>query len=477
MDSALPPAPALTADELAPRLAALRHRVDGAVLLPGDPGFREAALAWNRGATHDPAVIVVAEDVGDVIAAVTFAADTGLGLGVQATGHGVALPVNGVLLVTARMTGIEVDPEERTAWIEAGCRWGEVLAATQEHGLAPLLGSSPEVGAVGYTLGGGLGWLARKYGPACDAVRSFEVVLPSGELVYASRDEHTELFHALAGGGGGSVGVVTEMEVQLYPVTTVYGGDLTYPAEAAAEILSAWSAWVAHAPDELTSSVVLMNGLRGRATTVVRGCWCGDPDEGRRLLDAWRRAHPPLVDGWDVVPLADLASLSNDPTAPTWRLITGGWLAIAPGATIPHEVGAVLAAATFGAPGDGATPPVLRYCEVRQGGGAISRSPHRGDTSMGNRDGAFLLHLVGVADEHHGPDEIARHLDATRASLGSHLSPRSYLNVLDGPARAAAAHAAIDSDDLARIVRVRTAVDRENVLRYGVDHLRCRGTQ
>lgn len=471
MDPALPPVPALTADELAARLAALRHRVDGEVLLPGDPGFREAALAWNRGATHDPAVIVVAEDVGDVIAAVTFAADAGLGLGVQATGHGVALPVRGVLLVTARMTGIEVDPEERTAWIEAGCQWGPVLAATQEHGLAPLIGSSPVIGAVGYTLGGGLGWLARKYGPACDAVRSFEVVTPSGELVYASREEHPELFHALAGGGGGSVGVVTEMEVQLFPVTTVYGGDLIYPPDAAADLLSAWSAWVADAPDELTSSVVLMNGPHGRAATVLRGCWCGDLDEGRRLLDSWRRAHPPLVDGWDVVSLADLVSLSNDPTAPTWRLITGGWLATAPGATIPREVGATLAAATF-PPGAGVPPPVLRYCEVRHGGGEIANGPRRAETSMGNRDGAFLLHLVGIVDEHHGADEIERHLAATRDALGPHLSRRTYLNVLDGPARARAASDALDRDDLARIVRTRAAVDRDNMLRYGVDHLR-----
>ena len=128
------PVPAPAADDLDRRLAALRHRVDGDVLTPGDPGFRQAALAWNRGATHDPAVIVVAEDVGDVIAAVTFAAETGLGLGVQATGHGVTLPVDGVLLVTTRMDGVEVDGEARTAWIEAGCQWGPVLAAAQAHG-------------------------------------------------------------------------------------------------------------------------------------------------------------------------------------------------------------------------------------------------------------------------------------------------------------------------------------------------------
>ena len=139
-----------------------------------------------------------------MIATVSFAAETGLGLGVQATGHGVALPVDGVLLVTSRMDELEVDAEARTAWVGAGCAWAPVLAAAQQHGLAPLVPSSTAVGAVGSTLGGGLGWLARRYGPACDAVRSFEVVTPDGELVQACPNEHADLFRALRGGGGGS---------------------------------------------------------------------------------------------------------------------------------------------------------------------------------------------------------------------------------------------------------------------------------
>lgn len=461
------PVPARPADDLDQRLAALRHRVDGDVLTRGDPGFRQAALAWNRDARHDPAVIVVAEDVGDVIAAVTFAADSGLGLGVQATGHGVALPVDGVLLVTSRMDGVEVDAEERTAWIEAGCQWGPVLAAAQRHGLAPLVGSSPAVGAVGYTLGGGLGWLARHYGPSCDAVRSLEVVTPDGELVFASRDEHATLFHALCGGGGGSLGVVTEMEVQLFPVTTVYGGDLTYRAEDAADVLEHWSRWVADVPDELTSSVVLMNGPGGRASAIVRGCWSGSIDAGRALLDEWRRMRPPVVDGWGEQRFGDLAALSADPIEPAARLVTGGWLATAAGEGIERVVGRTLAAATFGADG----PPPLRYCEVRHAGGAVATSAKRSGSSMGNRDGAFLLHLVGVVDDHHDAAAIARHLTATKAALGGHLSERTYLNVLDGPTRAASAPTSIDADDLASIAEVAAEVDPDRVLRFGVRHV------
>ena len=166
----------------------------------------------------------------------------------QATGHGGVVPVDGVLLVTARLQDVSVDPEERTAWVAAGCTWADIVAATQVHGLAPLADSSPTVGAVASTLGGGLGWLSRHHGPACDAVRSFEVVTADGSLVRTCRDENGELFRALRGGGG-SLGVITDMEIALVPVTTVYAGNLHYPAERAAEVVARYAAWVADAPD------------------------------------------------------------------------------------------------------------------------------------------------------------------------------------------------------------------------------------
>ena len=370
------PVAAPVAHDVDRRLAALRHRVDGAVLVPGDEGYDEAAKGWNGGSrlTHRPVTIVVAADVGDVIATVAYAAERGLGLGVQATGHGVALPCEGVLLVTGRMDEIEIDAEARTAWVGAGCAWAPVLAAAQEHGLAPLVGSSTSIGAVGYTLGGGLGWLARKYGPACDAVRSFEVVTPDGELVQASRGEHPELFHALRGGGGGALGVVTEMEIELFPVTTVYGGNLVYGAAAAGEVLARWSAWVAAAPAELTSSVVFVDGPDRPPAVLVRGCWCGDVDEGRRVLDEWRAIMPPDVDAWRELPFAAIASVSDHPVEPRPAVITGGWLTDpSPGAGLAPESGAVLAAATFG--GDPTRRPLHRDppCRGRRRGG--SRSP------------------------------------------------------------------------------------------------------
>ena len=153
------------------------------------------------------------------------------------------------------------------------------------------------MGAVASTLSGGLGWLARRFGPACDAVRSFEVVTPDGTLLRTCRDENGELFRALRGGGG-ALGVITDMEISLVPVATVYAGEFRYPAERAAEVVERYAAWVADAPDELTSSVVLSNCPS--PTVIVRGCWSGDLDEGRAFVDRWRAVMPPddrRVDG------------------------------------------------------------------------------------------------------------------------------------------------------------------------------------
>ena len=273
-----------------------------------------------------------------------------------------------------------------------------MLAAAQEHGLAPLVGSSPTVGAVGYTLGGGLGWLARRYGPACDAVRSFEVVTPDGELVWACRDEHPELFRALRGGGGGSLGVVTEMEIELFPVTDRLRRRPLLPGRGRRRGRStAGRAWVADAPDELTSSVVLMNvppsrvpeALRGRRSRSCAAAGAGRSTTGGPCsTGGGRRCRRSSTAGREM-PFADLAAISRTRSS---RCRSSSRAAGCDDASIA-EVGAMLAAATFPA----TAPPPLRYCEIRHAGGAVATGD-REHSSMGNRDRPFLLHLVGVAD-------------------------------------------------------------------------------
>lgn len=448
---------------------ALRAAVHGDVFAPGDPGYDDARQAWNRAYVHRPAVVVAADDVADIVTAVRFAAEHGVGLGVQATGHGVTRTVDGgVLLLTGRLTGVSIDPAARTAWVAAGSTWGPVLAAAQDHGLAPVLGSSSHVGAVGYTLGGGVGWLARKYGAAADSVRAFEVVVPDGRLVRASADENVELFRALRGGGGGTFGVVTGMEISLYPVTTVYGGNLLYPIDSARDVVTAWVEWVVDAPDELTSEVMLINyppmpelpeAIRGKSFAIMRGCWCGPVDEGRALLDEWRRRMPPMVDLWDEMSFRDVDTISSDPVDPLPALLTGGWMR-----DVDRDVADTLARATFV---DG--PPPLLFSEIRHLGGAV-RSGDRAHSVLGNRDESFLFHALGLTFSPEMGDALQRHLAALRADLGAHLAPGVYLNFVDGEERRGRAVDAVDPADLERVRAVKRELDPGDVLRFGVDY-------
>ena len=198
--------------------------------------------------------MVLAEDASDVRNAVRFAQTSELGVGVLATGHGTGQPCNGGLLInTSRMRGVRVDTSARVARVEAGAIWEDVVEAAATHGLVGLPGSSMTVGVVGYTLGGGFGWLGRRYGLAAHSITKAEVVTADGEFVTASPNEHPDLFWGLQGGTG-NLGIVTSLEFSLHPVREVYGGNLYYPLERARDVLQFYAEWSRSAPDELTAA-------------------------------------------------------------------------------------------------------------------------------------------------------------------------------------------------------------------------------
>ena len=204
-------------------------------------------------------MVLIARTASDISQAVRFAVQAGLGVGVQSTGHGMVLPADGGLLIlTSELKGVRINNGSHFARIAAGEKWGTVLDVAQEQGLAPLLGSSPTVGVVGYTLGGGLGWLARKYGLATDSVIAIELVTADGQKLRASADENSDLFWALRGGGGGFE-VVTAIEIELFPVAQVFGGTLMYPVELAEEVFKSYRAWAMGLPEEWTTSVKVAN--------------------------------------------------------------------------------------------------------------------------------------------------------------------------------------------------------------------------
>lgn len=448
------------------RWAELQSRIQGRVITPDDPGYDDGRKAWNLTVDQRPAVIVVAEDATDVAAAVGFARREDLGVTVQSTGHGIVRPADGgLLIITSAMKDIRVDAASQTAWVEAGAKWGEVLAKTQAVGLAPLLGSSPDVGVVGYTLGGGFGWLGRKYGLATDSVRFFELVTADGRLLRASETENGDLFWGLRGGGG-SLGIITGMEIKLYPVSTVYGGNLIYPIEAAKEVFLRYRDWIASAPDELTSSVLIMNFppmpevpefLRGRSFVMVRGCYCGPIEQGEALLQSWREWRAPIIDDFKAMPFSDVATISNDPVDPMPALSTGAWLR-----ELSDEAIDVLV--QYGAPSEG--PPPLIFAEVRHAGGMVSQVD-RDANAYGNRDAFLLLQMVGVTPTPEAHGHLQQYTAQIKGRLQPYLTGGVYMNFLEGEESQGRVKDGYAPQAFRRLTELKAVYDPDNRLRSG----------
>lgn len=372
----------------------LRPSITGRVLVPDDPGWSRVTSGFNLAVTHRPDVVVVAACTQDVVQAVRFAGDQGLPIGVQATGHGAAVPVEGgVLIDTSLMTGLQLNPERRTARVGAGVRWQQVIDAAAPRGLAPLSGSSTTVGVVGYTLGGGLGPLGRTFGFAADHVRRLQLVTADGAVHEVTADSEPELFWGLRGGKC-QLGVVTELDFGLMPVAHYYGGGLFFDGAHAPAVLHAWREWIGQLPDEANSSIALLRlpdlpdvpePLRGRVTVHLRYLYVGGPDEGERELAPIRGVAPALVDTIAVTPYSAIASVHCDPTEPMPAWDTSCLLTDLP----ETAVDALLAVA-----GPGNDVPLI-VAEIRPLGGALTRAP-AAESAVGGREAAFNAYTVGA---------------------------------------------------------------------------------
>lgn len=449
-----------------PALDALRAQLAGRAIAPGDPEYDQARAANNLTVDQRPALVVMAASAEDVAAAARFAAGHGLDLAVQATGHGVIRPANGALLLNlADLSGVTIDPAARTARILGGARWGAVLAAAQAHGLAPLLGSSPTVGVAGYTLGGGFGWLGRKYGLACDSALSFEVVTADGRQLTASAGENADLFWGLRGGGGG-LAIVTAMTLRLFPVTTVYGGGLVYPGEMAADVLRRWRDWLPTLPEEMTSAVKIMNipdvdfvppPLRGRTLVMLIGCYCGPVEQGAALLAPWRDWRAPEMDSFAPMPFAAVAAISQDPDRPTPGLLTGAWLRQLDDATVDTL-------ARYGTLQAGRAP--LIFVEIRHAGGAVAR-PVAPAGAFGHRDAELLLNAVGMIPAPPLRAVLDDYLGRMKTDLGPALTGTVYMNFLEGDEAVARAADGFPAETLARLRALKGRYDPEGRLNRG----------
>jgi len=358
-----------------PAAAALRDLAGGRVHLPGDAEYDGARMPWNVAVDQRPAAVALPQTTAEVSALVRAAAENGLKIAPQSTGHNAApLAARGlddtVIVRTSEMNSVSIDPSRRSARVEGGAMWMDAVEPAGLHGLAALHGSSPDVGIAGYSLGGGTGWYARQHGLACNSLTAVEVVVGDGTLVRADAEHEAALFWALRGGGG-SFGVVTALEFQLYPIETAYAGMLMWDIAETEKVLRTWAAWAPGAPDEVTTSFRILRlppipdipeFLRGRSVVMIDGAVLGSDDRGSEVL-AGLRALQPEIDTFGRVPAPTLSRLHMDPEGPTPAVSSCSTLESLPDAGVDAFIAAI---------GPDAQTSLL-FGELRQFGGALGR--------------------------------------------------------------------------------------------------------
>jgi len=431
------------------------------IVLPHDHHWNQARLAWNLAADQQPSAVALPETAEDVIAVVRWARQRGLRVAPQGTGHN-ALPLGSlahtVLLKTERMRGVAIDAAQQHARVEAGVLWEEVTEAAAEHGLAALAGSSPDVGVVGYSLGGGISWLARRHGLAANNITAVELVNAEGELVRADADQNADLFWALRGGGG-SFGVVTALEFKLFPLPEVYAGVLFFPLARGAEVLHAWRRWVDDVPEEITSVGRFLQfppipdipePLRGGSFVVVEATSLLGKEGTDELLRPLRELGPEM-DTFRPTPVRELKHLHMDPEHPVPGFGDGMLLSDFDDAAIDSLVRVA---------GAGSGSPLLSV-EVRHLGGALARkSPGAG--ALATIDGKFAMFAVGIAPTPEMGAAVKAHVEIVQAVLGRWDSGRTYLNFAEKRQRG---ERLFGEQTYRRLQAVKAAVDPDDVFR------------
>lgn len=442
--------------------SALRENLTGSLFEPGQDGYAILATPWNLATQTSPAAVAQVATAADVQTAVRFAAQHGLPVAVQATGHGIASDLDGALLIhTGRLNECTINPN---GWARtgAGVAWKTVLESAQLHGLTGLSGSAPGVSVAGYISGGGLGPMARTYGAASDLVRSFEVVTGDGELRHVSADSDPDLFWGLRGGKG-SLGIVTAIDFELLPLANVYGGAIFFDGADAETLLHAWAQWCPALPHTATTSLALMQlppmpgvpePLAGKFTLAVRFVFAGGEDDGGAWLQPLRTAAVPLIDAVQWMPASMIGMVHSDPedgmpaTESTMLLKE----------FTVDTVKALLAAA---GPGSG-SPQLL--VEVRQLGGVFAEEPEVA-SALCHREAAFNVHTIGAG----APPALPAMAEHARSVLDA-LKPWAFGGTLpnfSASAGAAGFAANYTPDALAKLSRLAHHYDPHGLFRLG----------
>jgi len=455
--------------EYSTALAALRTGFRGGVLVPEDPTYETARHVFNGMIERHPRVILQPTGPADVIAAVGFARELGLSLAVKAGGHNVAgnaVCDDGVVIDMARMKGIQVDRTERTAWAQAGVLWGEFDRETQLHGLAAPGGRITSTGVAGFTLGGGLGWISRQYGLACDNLLAVDLVTVDGRLIRASAVEHPDLFWGLRGGGG-NFGVATSFQFQLHEVgPTIYGGLIGFPGERGAEILEFLARFAAEAPPNLSVLGVLLTAppvpflpkeSHGKHIVGVAVACNAPAAQAERLVRPLRDLGAPLADLIGPMPYTQLQQMF-DPLNPAGQ--HHYWKSEYLRALEPQAIRTVLTHWE-------SCPSPLSQIHFEFLGGHISAAAEE-ESACGNRSAPGLVNFVGTWTPPQDAETNIRWVRSIWESMKPHSTGGVYANFLsdESPEMVRAAY---QGSRMERLARLKGKYDPGNVLRTNLN--------
>jgi FAD/FMN-containing dehydrogenase len=439
-------------------VAHLRTRLTGPLLTPTDSGYDAARTIWNRLIDRRPALIARCASADDVAAGVHFAREHELLLSVRGGGHNVAgsaICHGGLMLDLSAMKTADVDASRRTVVAGPGLTWGELDTATQRHGLATVGGIISTTGVAGLTLGGGHGWLMRKYGLTCDNLLAADLVTADGRRLRTSRDEHPDLFWALRGGGG-NFGIVTAFEFRLHPVTTVTAGLLVFPTSRGREVVEVFRTLSLEAPDELTVHVLMTTWFDGTPVIAVALCYCGPEASAEAVLRPLRTLGAPMADTIRRMSYGELqTSLDSTNPAGGWYYKSGyfdpvrGRTSEALLATLDHV--------------DFPDPSILSRVVIEGLGGAMARVPD-GETAFVHRRAPFDLIVIAGGITHEQLPRNAAWARGVWTAMKPFLSGGIYVNYLDGDQGHEGVEAAY-GPAYARLAALKAKYDPDNVFR------------
>jgi hypothetical protein len=435
--------------------------IAGQVVTPDDGDWDQARSAWNLAADQHPRAVALVESPADVVATVRFAVANGLHVSGQGTGHGaVALDSldDTVLIKTQRMRGIEVDAAARTARVEAGVLVVELSEAAHAHGLSSLPGSSPNVGVTGYTLGGGLSWLGRRYGFSCNRVRAIELVTAAGEPLTVDADHDPDLFWALRGGGG-AYAIVTALHLDLVPVVDAYAGALVFPAELGADAIRTYRDWTETVSDDVTSVIRFLNPpdvpgvpepMRGRSLLTIDAACIGTREQGEAAIAPLRQIGEAIFDNFDQISADRLCRIHMDPEQPVPGRGHHRPIRELPDEAIDAFVGLV------GPESD--SPLVL--AEIRHLGGALGRPDPTGG-ALTHLDAGYVMLGIGVPMTHELGEAIEDRLERLGDAMEPWAAAGGYFNFAERPCNA---NAILPAPVCARLAEVKRERDPEGTI-------------